>query len=190
MSETTDLMNMPDYVPPTVPIDAAAMREAAANVADGKASYFKRFGPPGVGDAFCIDIANTLVSVASAIRALPIPPDPRDGEIAEMQAEVVQLRQALGGKFAFNEPAFAAAIIENGQLNATISALRSAVAMAKEALEPFAYLAQCYDPPENDDGDVAWDKKPKLGDLRHARSALAAIDAAEKGPTLGGPAPR
>jgi hypothetical protein len=176
---------------------ALSMREAAAKVADGKASYFKRFGPPGVGDAFCIDIANTLVSVASAIRALPIPPDPRDGEIAEMQAEVVQLRQALGGKFAFNEPAFAAAIIENGQLNATISALRSAVATAKEALEPFVKLSA--------DGIAAADRDQKelhgfedddvvdrdlycnmlegvtYGNFRHARSALAAIDAAVKG---------
>jgi hypothetical protein len=118
-------------------------------------------------------------AVAALASALPLPPDTRDGEIAELREENRLVGEQMDRM-----------ATEIDTKDDTISALRSAVAMAKEALEPFAYLAQCYDPPENDDGDVAWDKKPKLGDLRHARSALAAIDAAEKGPTLGGPAPR
>jgi hypothetical protein len=44
-----------------------------------------------------------------------------------------------------------------------------------EALEPFARLADCYDPPEGDDDHSCWDQaaQPTLGDLRRARAELA-----------------
>jgi hypothetical protein len=57
------------------------------------------------------------------------------------------------------------------------SALRSAnaeIARLREALEPFAALADRYDPPEGDDTHAAWDQTalPTLGDFRRARAAL------------------
>jgi len=44
-----------------------------------------------------------------------------------------------------------------------------------EALEPFAALADRYDPPEGDDAHAPWDQTalPTLGDFRHARAILS-----------------
>ncbi len=42
----------------------------------------------------------------------------------------------------------------------------------KAALQPFGELAYAYDPPEDDDHEMAWDRKPSLGQLRAARAAL------------------
>lgn len=42
-----------------------------------------------------------------------------------------------------------------------------------DALEPFAALADKFDPVENDDDDFAWSIELKLSDLRRARAALA-----------------
>ncbi len=42
------------------------------------------------------------------------------------------------------------------------------------ALEPFAAMADAYDPVEEDEEYMAaWDKRPTLGELRAARAALA-----------------
>lgn len=42
------------------------------------------------------------------------------------------------------------------------------------ALKLFAEIADCYDPPEDDDHEIVWDRKasPKLGDIRRARATL------------------
>lgn len=42
-----------------------------------------------------------------------------------------------------------------------------------QALEPFAAMASCYDPPEGDDHELAWDRRPTIGQLRAARAVLA-----------------
>ncbi len=41
-----------------------------------------------------------------------------------------------------------------------------------EALEPFAFEAQNYEPDEGDDNDTAWDSDFKVGQLRRAAAAL------------------
>lgn len=66
--------------------------------------------------------------------------------------------------------------IENlvGKSADEIERLRQQNAELLEALQPFAELAEYYDPPEGDDDDVAWDNKtrPTIGQLRTARAAI------------------
>lgn len=57
-----------------------------------------------------------------------------------------------------------------------IERLRAENERMREALEPFADIASAYDPPENDDDKGAWASFVKLGDIRRARSAIAAFD--------------
>ena len=52
----------------------------------------------------------------------------------------------------------------------------------REALKPFADIAEAYDPPEGDDDDTAWDRRhtPTIGMLRRARVALEGGDNADQ----------
>lgn len=52
--------------------------------------------------------------------------------------------------------------------------LRARVAELEAVLQPFAAVAEGYDPPENDDHLHIWcdEDKPTLGQLRRARAAL------------------
>ena len=68
--------------------------------------------------------------------------------------------------------------IREGQLQgalAELQRLRQRNAELVEALEPFAKLANIYDPPEDDDDARAWYRQatPTLGQLRTARNAIA-----------------
>jgi hypothetical protein len=53
------------------------------------------------------------------------------------------------------------------------SSLLSLIEDMAKALEPFADVAQFYDPPEGDDHEDAWDHEFTMGNLRRARSALS-----------------
>lgn len=57
--------------------------------------------------------------------------------------------------------------------------LKAADVMA-ETLRTFADMADSYDPPEDDDGTEAWNHRFCIGDLRHAREALSAYEAAKR----------
>ena len=72
------------------PSDAAAMREAAAKVADdaanndtvGNEPYWRGYRTAGA-------------DIAAAIRALPLPLDTRDGEIAELRAKLSRVAYSI-----------------------------------------------------------------------------------------------
>ena len=57
--------------------------------------------------------------------------------------------------------------------------LKAADAMA-EALRSFSKMADAYDPFEEDDFELCWDRRPNLGELRRAREALSAYEAAKR----------
>jgi hypothetical protein len=99
---------------------AITMREAAAKVAETEALWRPQWdGQP------------SYYAIAATIRSLPLPPDTRDGEIAELRA-MNKLLHAANAEFAENmttvsgdgEPTKA-------DMCATISALRSAVAQQR-----------------------------------------------------------
>lgn len=52
------------------------------------------------------------------------------------------------------------------------SSLRDRCLELEKALEPFADEAMAYDPPERDDGDIAWASDFQIGALRRARSLI------------------
>jgi hypothetical protein len=143
MSEITDLMNGPDYVPPIDPRDAilSAIREKEARDA---ANIVVASSAPGAGGNVTVDTwgySQTEIAPKSK-------PD--------LQAD----------------------------LDATISALRAALATAREALK------ECADDLESEveahyprPNPYPMEKRRYDRDMepvRHARSALAAIDAAGK----------
>lgn len=55
---------------------------------------------------------------------------------------------------------------------ATLEHLEAENARLREALKPFANLADVYDPPDGDDKAAVWYKVPTIGQLRKARAAL------------------
>jgi hypothetical protein len=68
---------------------AATMREAAAKMADDAANY------DSVGnESHWRGYRAAGADIAAAIRAILLPPDTRDGEIAELRAELARLREA------------------------------------------------------------------------------------------------
>jgi len=58
------------------------------------------------------------------------------------------------------------------ELRATVDQQQARITALEAALKPFAALADCYDPPEGDDHQPTWDRKPTLGQVRQARQAL------------------
>lgn len=58
------------------------------------------------------------------------------------------------------------------QCEAELDALRVENTRLRKALAPFGALADAYDPPEDDNDDITWHRKPTLGQLRAARAAL------------------
>lgn len=61
---------------------------------------------------------------------------------------------------------------ERDALARQAEALQRENAELREGLKPFADAAQLYDPPEGDDGDVAWAHDFTIGSLRRARTLL------------------
>ena len=53
-----------------------------------------------------------------------------------------------------------------------LDALRAENTRLRKVLAPFGALADAYDPPEDDNDDITWHRKPTLGQLRAARAAL------------------
>jgi hypothetical protein len=154
--------------------DAAAMREAAAKVADD--SHLT--GPTPIGPLFGAGWEAAITHIASTIRALPLPPDTRDGEIAELR-DKLEVSEAANKAKTF-----------------MIVDLRSAAEKAREVLEPFAYFAK-FIRPESEDYDEHRSFSSvnlKCGMFIRARSALAVLralplppDHRESGPkTYGG----
>ena len=59
-----------------------------------------------------------------------------------------------------------------GDVEHQMDDLRAENTRLREALTPFAAMADAYDPPEDDDHEIVWDRKPTLGQLRAARAAV------------------
>lgn len=55
---------------------------------------------------------------------------------------------------------------------ATLAVPEEMVKALREALKPFAGAADVYDPPKDDDRDIAWAHDLTIGSLRRARAAL------------------
>jgi len=104
---------------------ALSMREAAAKVAERMSPFGQWRTEPRHLE---------WNEIATAIRSLPLPPDTRDGEISSLTASFRDRGQQL-----------AEAEVERGELRSDLSALRSAVATATEALEIIAQKRQCRD---------------------------------------------
>jgi len=147
------------------PGDAAAMREAAAKAGIHLTLNLTTASGASVSTTLhCLgDMKeDAMIGLRDAlIDALPLPPD------RDIGAVLLDARRAA----------------------ATISALRSAVATAKKALEPFKLEADDFDGFSgdgvstfpNDTNLSDFRTSATVGDLRRARSALVALNAAEKG---------
>ena len=62
-----------------------------------------------------------------------------------------------------------------------IATLRTLIARAVEALEPFADAASSYDPDDDDDNHAAWARDFTIGSLRKARTLAADLRKAGDG---------
>lgn len=105
-------------------------------------------------------------SLAPATQAVP-------GDMVEHIKAKWALMRKVGDP---NEHALAeAAVALAGQVSLPASgveeALRERIAALEAALKPFAESAQVYDPPEDDDRDIAWAHDFTIGALRRARAA-------------------
>jgi hypothetical protein len=196
---------------------AATMREAAAKMADDVANGQSTSTKANARLRYemVMMLYGNFDEVISAIHSQESRDVSRDGEIAELRAEVTRLHERLEDNHVFVwdkatdkmlrqeiEPGSSPDGIECrdatiklqgavlAEARATISALRSAVAKAREALEPFARTPIGI----VDEGDQLLSRDPDgtivyqthgwpadqnavvvAGDLRRARSALAAL---------------
>lgn len=95
----------------------------------------------------------------------------RDETIRQLQAQIATLTQERDD---FHMRYRIQCDVESKAALVRAEAAEARCATLTAALEPFAALAECYDPPEDDDHEIVWDRKPTLGQLRAARAALAA----------------
>lgn len=183
---------------------AEEMRESAAKIVDNAGANHE-----SLWDPWETAFLNARAAVAAAIRALPLPPDPRDATITRLSAELeIMTRELALAKSARGansrvrrrlrriekfdgDKAFVA-------VNIKYNAAKAALATAREALMPFAkaderlpspeqWNAVCEEtgvvisfPAEDKDDIGDWRTDLTIGDLRRARAALAAIDKLER----------
>jgi len=100
-------------------------------------------------------------------------------EITRLQAENASLRQTIHecanalGNGAYIAPSCSVEFMADlpKEISIVCSDLREQVEKAREALEPFARVADSYEPDEGDDACVAWAHDFTIGSLRRARDA-------------------
>ena len=83
----------------------------------------------------------------------------------EEAAEITRLQKERDGIDEERRTALALVLERNAQ----IQALQKELETAREALEPFARVADSYEPDEGDDACVAWAHDFTIGSLRRAR---------------------
>lgn len=120
-----------------------------------------------------VDVQETYESVCRARNAER---QQHQQEIAQM-VEALRLSEALALNVAVqcNQQTHRnAALLDTvAQHQQTIQQQAAQIETLTQALEPFAVMASCYDPPEGDDHELAWDRRPTIGQLRAARAAWA-----------------
>jgi len=84
-----------------------------------------------------------------------------------LEAEITRLQKERDGIDEERRTALALVLERNAQ----IQALQKELETAREALEPFARVADSYEPDEGDDACVAWAHDFTIGSLRRARDA-------------------